>query len=156
MAKSRENPSVSHLMAAESASCEPPFIGQRCLLVEDNNVNRLIASQLLSRLGFSIDTACDGVEAVEKAQRELFDVIYMDMQMPRLDGVGATKAIREMDGINVDTAIIAMTANVMAADVALCREAGMQGHIGKPISESDLYTVTIQAIEDNSAITMQS
>ncbi|MDO6499634.1 hybrid sensor histidine kinase/response regulator [Photobacterium sanguinicancri] len=156
LAKNSESQSVSHLSTTSYLPPDQPFIGQRCLLVEDNNVNRLIASQLLTRLGFTIDTACDGVEAVEKAQRELFDVIYMDMQMPRLDGVGATKAIREMDGINVDTAIIAMTANVMAADVALCREAGMQGHIGKPISESDLYTVTIQAIEDNSAITMQS
>ncbi|MGF1691860.1 ATP-binding protein [Photobacterium kagoshimensis] len=156
LAKSRGNPLVSYIASANTAPPEQPFTGLRCLLVEDNKVNRLIASQLLSRMGFSIDTACDGIEAVEKAQHELFDVIYMDMQMPRLDGVGATKAIRETNGINVDTAIIAMTANVMVADIARCREAGMQGHIGKPISESDLYTVTMQAREDNSAITMQS
>ncbi|OAN13619.1 hypothetical protein A3K86_13650 [Photobacterium jeanii] len=140
----------------DTVESDAPFVHQRCLLVEDNKINRVIATQLLTRAGFAIDVACDGLEAVEKAQHERFDVIYMDMQMPKLDGVEATKAIRAGQGKNAETPIIAMTANVMAADVARCREAGMQGHIGKPIAESDLYAVTIQAFEDKSVITMQS
>jgi PAS domain S-box-containing protein len=107
----------------------------RCLVVEDNAVNRELITILLSPFPIEIDTACDGAEAVEAVNAGRYDVILMDMQMPVMDGLTATRRIREMaDREAAATPIIAMTANVLPEQVARCREAGMDDHLGKPIN----------------------
>jgi PAS domain S-box-containing protein len=116
----------------------------RCLVVEDNAVNRELITTLLSPFDIEIDTACDGAEAVEAVGRQAYDVILMDMQMPVMDGLAATRRIRAMDDPAIArTPIVAMTANVLPEHVERCREAGMDDHIGKPINLAHL----LQALE---------
>ena len=117
---------------AASAVLDRPI---RALVVEDNAVNRELIITLLGPFGIEIDTACDGAEAVEAVGRGRYDVILMDMQMPVMDGLTATRRIRALADREVaGTPIIAMTANVLPEQVARCREAGMDDHIGKPIN----------------------
>ena len=107
----------------------------RCLVVEDNAVNRELITILLSPFPIALDTACDGAEAVEAVSRGRYDVILMDMQMPVMDGLTATRRIRDMaDRDAAATPIVAMTANVLPEQVARCHEAGMDDHLGKPIN----------------------
>ena len=121
---------------AASAVLDRPM---RLLVVEDNAVNRELITTLLTPFGIEIDTACDGAEAVEAVTRGRYDVILMDMQMPVMDGLTATRRIRAMsDSEAARTPIIAMTANVLPEQVARCREAGMDDHLGKPINLSQL------------------
>ena len=107
----------------------------RLLLVEDNAVNRELISTLLSPFDIEIDTACDGAEALEAVGCRSYDAILMDLQMPVMDGLTATRRIRALrDTAAARTPIIAMTANVLPEHVARCHEAGMDDHIGKPIN----------------------
>jgi CheY-like chemotaxis protein len=105
------------------------------LVVEDNAVNRELIATLLAPFGVEIDTARDGAEAVEAVGRGRYDVVLMDMQMPVMDGLTATRRIRALtDPARARTPIIAMTANILPEQVARCREAGMDDHLGKPIN----------------------
>ena len=107
----------------------------RVLVVEDNAVNRELLTTLLTPFDLEIDTAGDGAEAVEAVSRGRYDVILMDMQMPVMDGLAATRRIRALrDPLAARTPIIAMTANVLPEQVARCLEAGMDDHLGKPIN----------------------
>jgi PAS domain S-box-containing protein len=107
----------------------------RALLVEDNAVNRELIATLLSPFDIELETACDGAEAVDAAAARCFDVILMDVQMPVMDGLAATRRIRALpDRAAAATPIIAMTANVLPEQVARCHEAGMDDHLGKPIN----------------------
>ncbi len=110
----------------------------RVLVVEDNAVNRELITTLLSPFDIEIDTAADGAEALEAVGRARFDVILMDMQMPVMDGLTATRRIRAMGSDAARTPIIAMTANVLPEHIARCREAGMDDHLGKPINPARL------------------
>ena len=125
---------------------DKPFLGKRCLLCEDNETNQIIAMTILQRIGFIVNLACNGKKGVEAFLRErpgYFDVIYMDIQMPVMDGYRAAIAIRESAHYQAkDIPIIAMTANVFAEDVEKARQAGMNGHIGKPIMTMDLIEET--------------
>jgi two-component system sensor histidine kinase/response regulator len=112
--------------------------GSSILLVEDNEFNQQIASELLTDAGFKVDIAEDGQKSIEKLDKHLYDIVLMDMQMPVMDGVTATREIRKDERFK-DLPILAMTANVMEADVKRCREAGMQDHIGKPIDPDELF-----------------
>ena len=118
------------------------FDGMRALLVEDNAVNLMVATTLLTGWGFEVDEAVDGEQALNRFAAEdapAYDIIFMDVQMPIMDGYRATKAIRSTGRPGADTVpIIAMTANVFAEDVERARAAGMSGHVGKPIDPSDL------------------
>jgi PAS domain S-box-containing protein len=102
----------------------------RVLLVEDNAVNRELVCAMLDPFDIALDTARDGVEGLEAAQRGTYDLILMDVQMPIMDGLTATRRIRAHDP---DVPIIAMTANVLPVQIANCLAAGMNDHIGKPI-----------------------
>jgi PAS domain S-box-containing protein len=124
-----------------AATAEPDAAGPaldrpiRLLVVEDNAVNRELLTILLSPFDIEIDLACDGAEGVEAVGRRRYDVILMDMQMPVMDGLTATRRIRALADADVArTPIIAMTANVLPEQVARCREAGMDDHLGKPIN----------------------
>ena len=107
----------------------------RILVVEDNLVNQRVIMHILKRGNHSVDVACDGVEAVERASEHPYDIILMDCQMPRMDGITATRLIRQNSSRNGRTAIVAVTANIFPEDRARCLEAGMNDHLGKPISK---------------------
>ena len=111
----------------------------RLLVVEDNAVNRELITTLLSPFDIEIDTAADGAEALEAVSRTAYDMILMDVQMPVMDGLTATRRLRAMarpDSPRVP--IVAMTANVLPEQIARCREAGMDDHLGKPIHPARL------------------
>jgi hypothetical protein len=114
------------------------FRGVRVLLAEDEPVNQEVLVGLLGYAGLRVDVASDGQQAVEMASRTRYALILMDMQMPRLNGIDATRAIRALpDGAEVP--IIAVTANVYDEDRERCFAAGMDGHIGKPVDAEVLY-----------------
>ena len=115
---------------------EESFHGSRVLLVEDIEVNREIVLALLEPTGLSIDCAVNGMDAVRmfSAAPESYDMIFMDLQMPEMDGFTATRRIRAIDIPIANTIpIVAMTANVFSEDVANCLKAGMTDHVGKPL-----------------------
>jgi CheY-like chemotaxis protein len=114
----------------------------RLLLVDDNPVNRELVCALLEPFDVDIETANDGVEAVEAAARAAYDLILMDVQMPNMDGLTATRRIRAAEAVDGGRVpIIALTANVLPEQVARCLEAGMDDHLGKPISPEQLLNM---------------
>ena len=117
--------------------------GAHVLLVEDNDLNQEVATELLTAAGFKVDIAGDGAVAIEKVQQASYDIVLMDMQMPVMDGVTATRAIRALPGMG-KLPIIAMTANAMAADRERCLDAGMNDHIAKPIDPEVLWEKMLQ------------
>jgi len=114
----------------------------KILLAEDNNINQAIAKKLFQKLGYDIDIAKDGIEAVTAVQEVKYDLIFMDMQMPNMDGVTATKAIIK-DQPEDHPYIVAMTANVLSQDREKCFDAGMEDFVGKPVDIDNI----IRAIE---------
>jgi PAS domain S-box-containing protein len=116
--------------------------GQRVLLAEDNPVNREVAVALLEALGLAVDTAEDGQQAVVLSGQRAYALILMDMQMPHMDGLAATRAIRERDGHAPP--IIAMTANAYAEDRAACLAAGMNDHLAKPVDLTALNATLLR------------
>jgi len=110
----------------------------RILLVEDNAVNQKLALRLLSRMGYEPDVATNGREAIDAVERQRYDVVLMDVQMPEMDGLEATRQIVERVEVSRRPCIVAMTANAMDGDREQCIAAGMQGYISKPIRVDDL------------------
>ncbi len=111
------------------------------LIAEDNPINQTLAQTVLEKLGYKIDMAGDGAKAVEKAKSKHYDLIFMDVQMPHLDGLEATGEIRKMPGEKGMPVIIAMTAFAMDGDKEKCIEAGMDDYISKPIRIENIQTV---------------
>jgi len=114
------------------ASDEERQASGRILLVEDNAVNQKVARLTLKRLGFEVTLAANGSEAVERAKREHFDLICMDLQMPVMDGLEATRQIRAPDSSAARTPIIAMTGHAFREDYQRCLANGMNDYISKP------------------------
>jgi CheY-like chemotaxis protein len=122
-----------------SEALEPPAAEQRhILLVEDHPVNQKLATVLLQRLGFAVDLAENGEQAVLAAEKRVYALILMDMQMPVMDGLEATRRIRATAGPNQQAPIIALTANAMQADKDACRAAGMNEVLTKPLHREHL------------------
>jgi len=113
--------------------------GKKILLVEDNEINRLVATITLNQYGADISTAVNGIEAVEAARNEEIDLILMDMQMPVMDGLEATKIIRR--DLNTGVPIIALTANAIKGESEKCYAAGMNDFISKPFDEEKLIAM---------------
>jgi CheY-like chemotaxis protein len=118
----------------------------RVLLAEDNPVNRLLAVKLLEKDGHTVATAVDGREALAHLDREAFDVVLMDVQMPEMNGFEATAVIREREkGAGRHQFIVALTAHALSGDRERCLEAGMDAYVSKPISQSSLAAVLAEA-----------
>ncbi|HSV34922.1 MAG TPA: response regulator [Ramlibacter sp.] len=117
--------------------------GARLLLVEDNDINQQVARELLEDAGFVVDVADNGQIALTMAQKADYDLVFMDMQMPVMDGVTATREIRKLDRLE-HLPIVAMTANAMEQDRRKCMEAGMNDFLVKPIDPEDMWTVLLR------------
>lgn len=123
----------------------PPLAGGlvkpvRVLLAEDNFVSQMLVAAQLRSLGHDVDIATDGLEAVEAIFEKLYDVVLMDIQMPKMDGLDATAAIRALAGEQAHISIIAMTAHAMEDDRSRFLSAGMDDYLPKPASRSDIAT----------------
>jgi signal transduction histidine kinase/DNA-binding response OmpR family regulator len=113
--------------------------GLRILLVEDNRVNQVVVLRMLEKMGHTVKIACNGREAMSFTAAEIFDLVFMDVQMPEMDGLTATRNIRGREkktGFHIP--IIAMTAHAMKGDKERCLEAGMDGYISKPVSGKEI------------------
>jgi two-component system sensor histidine kinase/response regulator len=130
----KETPSELRLKQAHA--------GQRVLLAEDNAINQEVARELLQSAGLLVTCVTDGAQAVELARTQAFDLILMDVQMPKMDGLQATHAIRALEG--PATPIVAMTANAFGEDRLTCLRAGMNDHIAKPVDPERLYHALMQ------------
>ena len=113
--------------------------GKRILLAEDNDINRMIATIVLKSNGYHITEVLDGKEAVAELTRQSFDLVLMDMQMPFMDGLEATRIIRKH--INNKVPIIALTANEIKEEKSRCVQAGMNDFLMKPFDEKDLVSI---------------
>jgi len=126
------------IVPAASASGLADLAGARLLLVEDNELNQQVASELLQAEGFEVDIAGNGALAIAMLASADYDLVLMDMQMPVMDGLTATRALRA-DPRWHELPVVAMTANAMAGDRDACLAAGMNDHVAKPIEPKDLW-----------------
>jgi CheY-like chemotaxis protein/HPt (histidine-containing phosphotransfer) domain-containing protein len=115
-----------------------PIAGARLLLVEDNELNQEVALELLRQAGFAVDLAENGKVALERLAATRYDLVLMDMQMPEMDGIEATEALRRMPGL-ATLPVVAMTANAQEADRKRCLAAGMNDFLAKPIEPTQLW-----------------
>ncbi|MGK0482793.1 MAG: PAS domain S-box-containing protein [Planctomycetota bacterium] len=132
------------IASSGEASPDPPLV----LVVEDNPVNQLVARRMLERLGCTVVTVANGQEAVDASAHKTFDVLFMDCQMPVMDGYAATRAIREREsrlGV-APVPIVAMTANALQSDQAKCLAAGMNAYLTKPVLTDDLAAALQRAL----------
>jgi signal transduction histidine kinase/CheY-like chemotaxis protein/HPt (histidine-containing phosphotransfer) domain-containing protein len=128
----------------------------RILLAEDNPTNQFVFQQLLRGFEVQVDLAANGLEAVRAASGFPYDVICMDMRMPEMDGLAATRAIRAMGGHLATVPIIALTANAFPDDVSACYDAGMTGFLAKPVSKQSLLTVLLPALGQTHVVVVGS
>ena len=121
-------------------------LGRKILLAEDNVVNQKLAMRLLQQMGYRADLASNGIEAIEAIERQPYDVVLMDVQMPEMDGLEAS---RRLGQLRPDPAqrpwIIALTANAMQGDREMCLAAGMDDYISKPIKRAELLAAIERA-----------
>ena len=136
--------------ASEPPTCLAAIRGARVLLVEDNEINQLVAQEILGEAGLEVAIAENGQVALEMVQKHWYDLVFMDMQMPVMDGVTATREIRRI-GRLARLPIVAMTANVMAQDRERCLEAGMNDTVTKPIDPKALWAVLLRWIPPQQA-----
>jgi len=122
------------------------FHGTRILVVDDEPINLELARYLLESAGLRVDTAVDGLEAIERAMAASYAAVLMDMQMPKLDGMEATRQIRKLPAYR-DTPILAMTANAFAEDRAHCLAAGMNDVLIKPVAPDLLFSTLLKYLE---------
>ena len=120
----------------------------KILLVEDNEINQLVAANMLENFGLVVDIAVDGQQAIECFRQNSYDLIFMDCLMPVMDGFEATKAIRAMQ-TNHRTPIVALTANALAQDREKCFKVGMDDFVTKPFTATQLEKVLNQWLKTN-------
>jgi CheY-like chemotaxis protein len=136
---------------ADRVKLDPEFAARhplKILLAEDNAVNQKLAMRILEQMGYRADVASNGLEAVESIERQAYDVILMDVQMPEMDGLDATRNIRKLEKI-AQPRIVAMTANAMEGDREMCLAAGMDDYISKPIRVNELVDALLKVERKN-------
>jgi signal transduction histidine kinase/CheY-like chemotaxis protein len=143
---------IEHSLNGEMAA-EVPL---RILLAEDNPVNQRVGVLVLNRLGYRPDVAANGREAFDAVRRQPYDVVFMDVQMPELDGLDATRLIRSDPGIARQPRIIAMTAETMVGDREKCLRAGMDDYIMKPVRFQDLEAALMRCAEQRPRLELQT
>jgi len=145
-------PDIRHSGADAERILRTEYSAIRVLVAEDDWVNQEVSLELLREtLGLTVDIAPDGAAALEMTLQHHYDLILMDMQMPVLDGIGATQAIRELDGY-AEVPIIAMTANAFADDRVQCLDAGMNDFIAKPVDPDRLFVVMLDWLRQRSQL----
>ena len=144
LAKEKQAAPLSH--ADAEASLRQACRGARILVADDEPINLAVAQLQLESVGLIVETAEDGIAAVEMAQANAYEAILMDMQMPNVDGLEATRLIRELPGYQ-DIPIIAMTANAFTEDKARCLEAGMNSFLIKPFAPNTLFATLWSALD---------
>lgn len=115
-----------------------PVTGLRILVVEDNPINQKVAVGLISRLGHTVDVAANGQIAVDRVRDTVFDLIFMDIHMPVMDGLEATKAIRQLEDGKGNVPIVAMTAKALSGDREACLKSGLDDYLAKPVDRTAL------------------
>ena len=123
----------------------------RVLLAEDNPVNKKVALRLLERLGYQAESVSGGAEAVEVVGAQRFDLVFMDVQMPGMDGLEATRRIRADLPADRQPVIVALTANAIAGDAEMCRAAGMDDYLSKPVTPEDIHNVIMRRFGNEGA-----
>jgi CheY-like chemotaxis protein/HPt (histidine-containing phosphotransfer) domain-containing protein len=167
---------LTRLLAPGRSSSEPKAEGTsvspgeekdgrcRVLLVEDNLVNQLVAKRLLHNAGTTVDIAENGLEAVEALERQRYDVVFMDIQMPEMDGYQATTEIRRREGNDRHTPIIALTAHAMPEDRERCLASGMDDYLSKPVAPEEIEgalrrwagsVATVESVEPKPSVAPQ-
>ena len=115
------------------------------MIAEDNIVNQKVASKIFNRLGYEVDVVINGIKVLEALQKQTYDVIFMDVQMPEMDGIEATKQIIKSTDLHPRPYIIAMTANAMDGDREICLNAGMDDYISKPVNVNLLVEALLRS-----------
>ncbi|MBI5849670.1 MAG: response regulator [Planctomycetes bacterium] len=131
----RPTGTVTHAIAGEALGARHPL---RVLVAEDNSVNQKVAVKLLERCGYRADVVANGKEALEAVERQSYDVVFMDVQMPEMDGLEATRQLRGSIPRDQAPWIVAMTANALAGDREVCLAAGMDDYLSKPVRSEEL------------------
>lgn len=121
----------------------------RVLIADDQAINRKLTSRRLERFGFTVDAVENGEEAVAAWSRGIYDLIFMDCHMPRMDGFQATELIREREGEGPHTPIVALTASAVGAERERCITSGMNEYVLKPISDADLNRILTTYVVDS-------
>jgi CheY-like chemotaxis protein len=148
---------ISHMLGCTGVAAQPEaqpstdersrrLEGRHLLLVEDNLVNQRVAVALLEREGARVSTALDGLQALDSWRENDYDLILMDLQMPEMDGITATIAIRSDSSRRGKVPILAMTACAMQEEQRECLEAGMDGHVAKPFKIDDLVRAILDCV----------
>lgn len=139
----------SEASAADANGEERPLLGRRLLLAEDNDINKIVALEILEETGAAVDVALNGVEAVDMARANDYDLILMDIQMPLMDGYEASRQIRVLSDHYARVPIIAMTAHAQDGEKGKSLEAGMDRHVAKPFDPDQLLRVVVELVRAN-------
>jgi len=131
------------------------YAGSRILVVEDEPINQLVAQDLLAEVGMVVDVANNGQEALEKLEKGAYRMVLMDLQMPRMGGLEATRRIRLLPG-QERLPIVAMTANAFNDDRDLCYSAGMNDFLPKPVVPELLFAVLFKWLQEDSMVRCQT